>query len=174
MKATYFFCFVLFLTLIPNKSFSEDSSDLIYKTCIRTTFDDFCESELRQNGGNDTTDLNSLAAVSLKVAKSQVLTIQKYLIDYIGASPPDEYAAVACLKIFNVTISRVKKSITALGHKRYDRVTSWMYSSITDTTKCEVASQEFGSVVHDKSEVFKKTCYIELSTLFLIKYGDKA
>ncbi|KAM7270331.1 hypothetical protein ACFE04_029545 [Oxalis oulophora] len=156
---------------IPDKCLSQES-DLIFETCVRTTFQQFCESQLEHHGGSKATNLHSLAALTLKLANSQILSIQKDLKKYASQDPsaPDGTEANQCLKMYNVAVLRVRYSITALGHKRYDNVTAFINSAITDTTKCEEVYRNFvPTVVHEPSEVFKKTCYTELSILFLLK-----
>ncbi|KAM7271503.1 hypothetical protein ACFE04_030717 [Oxalis oulophora] len=123
------------------------------------------------------TDHVPTKALTLKLANTQVQFRNTSLVirQSNQVRPMGTYNAVECSKTFNVTVSRVKKSITALRHKRYDRVTSWMTSAITDTTDCEEVSQEFGSVVHDQSELLLRRFAIWSCLLcFFFLKGKKA
>ncbi|KAM7264815.1 hypothetical protein ACFE04_002498 [Oxalis oulophora] len=147
MNSTCFLCFVIFLALFPNKGISNVSENskfcgvggcetkLVLKTCLRTTFNDFCRSYLDNHGGNKSTNLQSLAALTLKLAHSQVLTIHKELKSYCAIVPsyPDIGSAEGCLKAYDDVVYGVKKSIAALSHKKYDDVFTWMNSAITYT-----------------------------------------
>ncbi|KAM7255491.1 hypothetical protein ACFE04_008389 [Oxalis oulophora] len=177
MESIYFFCFLLFLVVFPNKSLSTNS-DLISKTCDRSTYKEFCKSFLKDHGGSKARTLQELVVLPLKFANSQVVKIQNKIRVLIKTAPSDPEilnGLLSCADTFKQAFYSTKESTKELSDNRYDDVLSSMTRAMTFANDCELVYREFHLVspVHDMTDVFFQTCEIESTIMVLLEEEKK-
>ncbi|KAM7270271.1 hypothetical protein ACFE04_029485 [Oxalis oulophora] len=169
----YFLCFVLFLAVFPTKSLSKNS-DLISKTCDVSKSKDFCKSFLEKHGGSNATDFQSLSAITLKLANSQVLNILNQ-IDAISnkTSPRDKVGHMlleSCTFIFKGAIFSINEAGEALRDKKYVDARMGISYVSEDGTNCDDTYEQFHRVspLTDMSNVLQQICDIELAIIAIL------